>query len=327
MAINVLFTRANALMELPFSRRLVPTSTSQLPEGPTPSGGLSPHSWLQTAFAPTTSGMGAQPMIVSMDHFLANTRAFLSIFPATQSDRKAANDNLQRLVTANGTPINSCDFRDITIRLFRCTYPWSFLIADVTWPLLSADFLSHHNLLDDMRRCQLINMDTHSTSGQCSLYSREQQRVVLMCVPHIKTTGPPVHSRFRRLRPEMLHTAKLAFTEMERMGICYKAANSWASLLHMVRKSNYLWRRCSNYWRLNLITEADHYPMPDMTDLTASIGDTRIFSKLDLFKGYFQVPVYPDDFPKTVIVTLFGSFVFHYTFGLRRVPILHGLHR
>ena len=35
-------------------------------------------------------------------------------------------------------------------------------------------------------------------------------------------------------------------------------------------------------------------------------------------KGYFQVPVHPDDIPKTVIITPFGTYVFHYTiFGLR----------
>jgi cleavage and polyadenylation specificity factor subunit 1 len=58
--------------------------------------------------------------------------------------------------------------------------------------------------------------------------------------------------------------------------------------------------------------------MPNIADLIASIGKARVFSKLDLLKGYFQVPVHPDDVPKTAIITPFGSFVFHFsTFGLR----------
>nr|BDT63073.1 MAG: reverse transcriptase [Trachysalambria curvirostris nimavirus] len=96
---------------------------------------------------------------------------------------------------------------------------------------------------------------------------------------------------------------------MERMGVCSKASSPWASPLHMVRKSAESWRPCGDYRRLNLITEPDHY---------RNIGTTRVFSKLDLLKGYFQVSVHPEDVPKTAIVTPFGSYVFHYsTFGLR----------
>ena len=58
--------------------------------------------------------------------------------------------------------------------------------------------------------------------------------------------------------------------------------------------------------------------MPNITDLTNNIGNAHIFTKLDLLKGYFQVPVHPDDVPKTAIITPFGSYVFYYsTFGLR----------
>ena len=116
----------------------------------------------------------------------------------------------------------------------------------------------------------------------------------------------------------MLAAAKKAFVEMEQMGICTKGASPWASPLHMTPKADGTWRPCGDYRRLNMTTEADHYPMPNMADLTASIGKARVFSKLDLLKGYFQVPVYPEDVPKTAIVTPFGSYIFHYsTFGLR----------
>ena len=53
-------------------------------------------------------------------------------------------------------------------------------------------------------------------------------------------------------------------------------------------------------------------------DITNALGKAAVFSKLDLLKGYFQVPVTPSDVPKTAITTPFCSFVFHYsTFGLK----------
>ena len=105
---------------------------------------------------------------------------------------------------------------------------------------------------------------------------------------------------------------------MESMGICAKASSPWASPLHMVTKQDGSWRPCRDYRRLNLISVPDQYPMPNITDLTNNIGNARIFTKLDLLKGYFQVPVHPDDVPKTTILTPFGSYMFYYsTFGLR----------
>ena len=91
---------------------------------------------------------------------------------------------------------------------------------------------------------------------------------------------------------------------MELMGMCSKASSPWASPLHMVHKPDGSWRPCGDYRRFNLITEPDYY--------------ARVFSKLDLLKGYFQVPVHSADVSKTAIITPFGSYVFHYsTFGFR----------
>jgi Reverse transcriptase (RNA-dependent DNA polymerase) len=75
---------------------------------------------------------------------------------------------------------------------------------------------------------------------------------------------------------------------------------------------------CGDFQRLNLITAEDRYPLLNMADLLAWLKGCTIFSKLDLQKGYLQVPVRPEDVPKTVIITPFGLFEFHrMPFGLR----------
>ena len=86
----------------------------------------------------------------------------------------------------------------------------------------------------------------------------------------------------------------------------------------MVKKADGTWRPCGDYRKLNNVTTADRYPMPNIADITNVIGDATVFSKLDLLKAYFQVPVHQPDQAKTAITTPFGSYIFKYsTFGLK----------
>ncbi len=62
----------------------------------------------------------------------------------------------------------------------------------------------------------------------------------------------------------------------------------------------------------------DKYPLPNMADLVAHLDSCTVFSKLDLRKGYLQVPVAATDIAKTAIITPFGLFEFvRMPFGLR----------
>jgi hypothetical protein len=120
------------------------------------------------------------------------------------------------------------------------------------------------------------------------------------------------------LDAEKLKAAKDEFLEMERAGIVRRSTSCWASPLHMVRKADGSWWPCGDYRRLNVQTSLDLYTCPNMADLSARLAGCTVFSKLDLKKGYFQVPVHPEDISKTAIITPFGLFEFvQMPFGLR----------
>ncbi len=55
---------------------------------------------------------------------------------------------------------------------------------------------------------------------------------------HIRTSGPPIASRFRRLEGTKLEAARREFEEMERDGIVQRSTSPWASPLHMVPKKD-----------------------------------------------------------------------------------------
>ena len=134
----------------------------------------------------------------------------------------------------------------------------------------------------------------------------------------IETTGRPVFAKACRLDPEKLQCAKKEFQELEAAGIIRRSNSPWSSPLHMVKKKDGSWRPCGDYRRLNLATTPDQYPLPNMQDVAAKLHGCTVFSKVDLVKGYHQVPVAPGDVPKTAIVTPFGLFEYVYMpFGLR----------
>ena len=91
-----------------------------------------------------------------------------------------------------------------------------------------------------------------------------------------------------------------------------------ASPLHMVPRPDGSWCPCSNYLRLNNVTKPDCYPLPNIRDFTNNLKHCTVFSKLDLVKGYQQVPMNSEDICKTAIVTPFGLFEFlSMPFGLK----------
>ena len=265
----------------------------------------------------------------SKTKFLVDTGASKSLLP--RSFRASPGVTGESMRAANDSLIQTYGTRDLRVTFDGVEYTWTFTVADVFAPILGADFLETHNLLVDVRHRRLVPSSIAAVTSNDEVNKVLSRHAAvfaesLAARPHriheiqhfIQTTGPPVFARPRRLAPEKLRAAKKCFQEMEAQGICQKASSPWASPLHLVKKGDGSFRPCGDYRRLNIATVPDRYPLPNINDITSYLEGAAVFSKIDLLKGYFQLPMNKEDIQKTAITTPFGTYTFNYAcFGLK----------
>lgn len=74
-------------------------------------------------------------------------------------------------------------------------------------------------------------------------------------------------------------------------GFAVPSSSSWSSPPLLVPKSDQTPPFCNDFSKVNAITKPDSFPLPRMDDCVDRVREARFVTKLDFFKGYWQVPL------------------------------------
>lgn len=105
------------------------------------------------------------------------------------------------------------------------------------------------------------------------------------------TMQTPVFARARQLAPAKLIAAKSEIEAMLNAGVIRASKSPWTSPSHLVPKpGENQWRPIGDYRRLNSLTVPHRYPIPNVNSVTSNLFGSKVFSKIDLVKAFFQIP-------------------------------------
>ena len=135
------------------------------------------------------------------------------------------------------------------------------------------------------------------------------------------TSSDPIRSKPYPLPYAMREAVDKEIDSMLELGIIEPSTAPYSSPIVVIRKSDGSNRICVDYRKLNNVTVFDPEPLPQIQEIFSDLSGSQYFSKFDFCKGYWQVPMSPEDRDLTTFVTHRGLFKFRVMpFGLVNAP-------
>ena len=131
----------------------------------------------------------------------------------------------------------------------------------------------------------------------------------------------PISSHPYRIPPKWRTDVRAQIDQLLALGIIEASESPWTSAVVTVKKKEGGCRMCIDYRAVNQVTTPDPYMMPFIEDILDTLATAKYMSKVDLTKGFHQIPVRVEDRAKTAFCTPWGKFQFsRMPFGLRNGP-------
>ena len=121
---------------------------------------------------------------------------------------------------------------------------------------------------------------------------------------------PPVHRPLYKMSPLELEEAKKQIESMFEHGFVRPSDSPYGAPVLFIPKKDGSLRFYIDYHWLNKKAVKNKCPLPLPEELFDRLGSAKVFSKIDLRSGYWQMPVKPGDVHKTAFKMRWGLYEF-----------------
>ena len=124
-----------------------------------------------------------------------------------------------------------------------------------------------------------------------------------------------------KMTPVELQELRAQLQELLEKGFIRPSTSPWGAPVLFAKKKDKTLRLYIDYRLLNRVTINNWYPFPRIDDLFDKFRGVRVYFKINLHTGYYQLRVRETDIPKTAFRTRYGHFEFTVMpFGLMNAP-------
>lgn len=161
-------------------------------------------------------------------------------------------------------------------------------------------------ILPKLRNSEILGqLDNHLSHLEQD--KREEARLLIQKFPQIFEDHPsvtdwithdidvqenrPVKQHPYRENPRKREIIQKEIEYMSAHNLIEPSQSDWSSPCVLVPKPGGSHRFCTDYRKVNALTVSDSYPLPRIEDCVETAGNATYLTKIDLLKGYYQVPL------------------------------------
>lgn len=190
--------------------------------------------------------------------------------------------------------------------------------------LFGRDMFSKFNVHVVVKPEQLFNV-SYSVLDEFSSYLSDKFQSCVTESVHLEVdkNAKPIYAKARQIPIRLRSNLKCELDRLVKLGILTPVYSSaWATPIVTVYKPDGSLRLCADFsCTVNKYLQPVNSPLVTVDEVIASIGNAKVFSKLDLSQAFMQIPIHSSSKKYLVINTSEGLYQFNYLpFGLTASP-------